>query len=221
MLLYWGYHNLTTATIKIHSKYITTEKYSFFSLRKNHYNKQEIIVVLKIFTNFNLKVFEIILKGIWRKRPCFEKIFGWVLNHTRWSLGLVKQIWPILLHILFCQWLPFSSRQSVFSKKFCLPRKQAASFKKIRIRLEKSLTPHCNNVQSSFSARISTLPCGGEKETQFFPPSEIIIARKTLHKFFKFRRKLGTNSAKLTMSKTKTNTKGSEKKKYYRCGQIT
>ena len=86
VLLYWGYHNLTTATIKIHSKYITTEKYSFFSLRKNHYNKQEIIVVLKIFTNFNLKVFEIILKGIWRKRPCFEKIFGWVLNHTRWSL---------------------------------------------------------------------------------------------------------------------------------------
>ena len=86
VLLYWGYHNLTTATIKIHSKYITTEKYSFFSLRKNHYNKEEIIVVLKIFTNFNLKVFEIILKGIWRKRPCFEKIFGWVLNHTRWSL---------------------------------------------------------------------------------------------------------------------------------------
>ena len=83
--------------------------------------------------------------------------------------------------------------------------------KKIRIRLEKLLSHHCNNVQSSFSARISTLPCGGEKETQFFPPSEIIIARKTLHKFFKFRRKLGTNSAKLTMSKTKTNTKGSEK----------
>ena len=103
-------------------------------------------------------------------------------------------------------------------KKLCLPRKQAASLK-IRIRLEKSLTPHCNNVQSSFSARISTLPCGGEKETQFFPPSEIIIARKTLHKFFKFRRKLGTNSAKLTMSKTKTNTEGSEKK-YYKCGQI-
>ena len=37
---------------------------------------------------------------------------------------------------------------------------------------------------------------------------EIIIARKTLHKFFKFRRKLGTNSAKLTMFKTKTNTRG-------------
>ena len=89
----------------------------------------------------------------------------------------------------------------------------------ISIRLQKSLSPHCNNVQSSFSARISTLPCGGEKETQFFPPSEIIIARKTLHKFFKFRRKLGTNSAKLTMSKTKTNTEGSEKK-YYKCGQI-
>ena len=104
------------------------------------------------------------------------------------------------------------------SKKLRLPLKQAASLE-IRIRLEKSLTPHCNNVQSSFSARISTLPCGGEKETQFFPPSEIIIARKTLHKFFKFRRKLGTNSAKLTMSKTKTNTEGSEKK-YYKCGQI-
>ena len=93
------------------------------------------------------------------------------------------------------------------SNKLCMPCKQAASLK-IRIQLEKSLSPHCNNVQSSFSARISTLPCGGEKKTQFFPPSEIIIARKTLHKFFKFRRKLGTNSAKLTMYKTKTNTRG-------------
>ena len=63
------------------------------------------------------------------------------------------------------------------SKKLRLPLKQAASLE-IRIRLEKSLTPHCNNVQSSFSARISTLPCGGEKETQFFPPQRLLLQEK-------------------------------------------
>ena len=50
--------------------------------------------------------------------------------------------------------------------------------KKIRIRLEKLLSHHCNNVQSSFSARISTLPCGGEKETQFFPPQRLLLQEK-------------------------------------------